>query len=580
MASERLLLRALLLLSLAAPGCRGAPPERPTPAPAAAASSAPARPSRVVLSIVGTNDLHGHISALPWLGGYVANLRAARAADGGVLLVDAGDMFQGTLESNLVEGASVVDGYNALGYAAAAVGNHEFDFGPEGEAATARTPADDPRGALKALAKRATFPFLCANLQDSTTHAHPAWPHMPKTALVEIAGVKVGLVGVSTEHTAQTTIAANFRGLEMAPLAKTTATEATALRARGANVVVLLAHAGTKCHKFTGDAAADGCDMREEIVGVAEALPRGAVDVIVAGHTHAAVAHRLAGVPVVESYSYGRAFGRVDLVVERGAVTSATIHAPHDLCHGKPPAPDGADVGPCDAGSYEGKPVLADPRVKAAVLPGLAVAAKRRGELLGPVVSSPIPRSYDHPSPLGDLFADLLRDATRADVALMNGGGLRASVPAGPLTYGALFEAFPFDNRIARVKMTGKELRGLLTRHVRGAHGGILSVSGVRVVARCKQGKLDVDVTRDSGKPLGDTDELVVAMSDFLATGGDSLLVKAEHEGRTTIDETLARDAMVAELAKRRTLDPATFYDAARPRIALPDGRRPARCGH
>src|SRR5687767_109594 len=94
-------------------------------------------PPTITLSVVGTNDLHGGIlqrgdrGGLALLGGYVANLRAARERDGGaVLLLDAGDMFQGTLESNLNEGASVIAAYNTLRYAAAAVGNHDFDFGP------------------------------------------------------------------------------------------------------------------------------------------------------------------------------------------------------------------------------------------------------------------------------------------------------------------------------------------------------------------------------------------------------------------------------------------------------------------
>src|SRR5688572_5566906 len=107
------------------------------------------------LSIVGTNDLHGGIlqrgdrGGLALLGGYVANVRAARARDGGaVVLLDAGDMFQGTLESNLNEGSSVINAYNTLGYAAAAVGNHDFDYGPAGPPATPQKPDDDPRGAL------------------------------------------------------------------------------------------------------------------------------------------------------------------------------------------------------------------------------------------------------------------------------------------------------------------------------------------------------------------------------------------------------------------------------------------------
>ena len=93
-------------------------------------------PDLVTLSIIGTNDLHGRIfprngrGGLAVLAGYVNNLRAVRKADGGaVLLIDAGDTFQGTAESNLTEGAVVIDAYNALGYAAAAIGNHDFDFG-------------------------------------------------------------------------------------------------------------------------------------------------------------------------------------------------------------------------------------------------------------------------------------------------------------------------------------------------------------------------------------------------------------------------------------------------------------------
>jgi 2',3'-cyclic-nucleotide 2'-phosphodiesterase (5'-nucleotidase family) len=91
----------------------------------------------VTLSIVGTSDLHGvalpknsRFGGLPLLAGYVNNLRAARASDGGtVVLIDSGDTFQGDVESNLSEGALIVDAYNTMGYAAEAIGNHDFDFG-------------------------------------------------------------------------------------------------------------------------------------------------------------------------------------------------------------------------------------------------------------------------------------------------------------------------------------------------------------------------------------------------------------------------------------------------------------------
>ena len=111
---------SLCLCAALALGCASSP--RATPAGA----------RELTLTVVGTSDLHGRVEMLPWLGGHLRVLRAMR--EGAVLLVDAGDMFQGTIASNTDEGATVLAAYNALGYNAAAVGNHEFDYGPEGDA--------------------------------------------------------------------------------------------------------------------------------------------------------------------------------------------------------------------------------------------------------------------------------------------------------------------------------------------------------------------------------------------------------------------------------------------------------------
>lgn len=298
----------------------------------------------VILSIVGTNDLHGGVrprdgrGGLAMLGGYLKNLRAVRARDGGaVLLIDAGDMFQGTLESNLGEGSSVVAAYNALGYTAAAVGNDEFDFGPVGAAATPRTPADDPRGALKARAGEARFPFLAANLIDTGTGAAVRWPNVQPTAVVQSAGVRVGIVGVMTRGALTATIASNVVGLSIAPLADAIRTHATALRAQGAQVVVVTAHAGSRCSQFDRPEDLSSCDRDGEIFAVARGLPRGLVDAIVAGHSHAPIGHQVEGIPITEAYSSGRAFGRIDLTIDRaaGSVINRRSFPPVDLVAGE-----------------------------------------------------------------------------------------------------------------------------------------------------------------------------------------------------------------------------------------------------
>src|SRR5205814_8648357 len=259
--------------------------------------AAAAPPSSVIISIVGTNDLHGHLEALPRLGAYVANLRRARAREGGgVVLLDGGDIFHGTLDSNLNEGAAAVTAYNALRYDAVAIGNHEFDFGPVGPAHTPIAPGDDPQGALKARAAEARFPFLAANLVDATTGKPPAWPNVHATTMVDVGAVKVGVIGLANAGTASITLPANFAGLRALPLAPAVVAEAKELRRRGAVAVVVVAHVGGACTQFTRADDLSSCNGDSEIFQLARALPAGTIDAIVAGHTHAGIAHRVGGI--------------------------------------------------------------------------------------------------------------------------------------------------------------------------------------------------------------------------------------------------------------------------------------------
>jgi 2',3'-cyclic-nucleotide 2'-phosphodiesterase (5'-nucleotidase family) len=262
--------RALPVALLLAACASATAPGAEAPAPRAAEAARP-----ITLSVVSTNDLHGRIQALPRIGGFVANLRRAREADGGgTLLLDSGDMFQGELASNLTEGAAVVDAYNLLGYAAAAVGNHEFDLGPVGPASFPR-PGDDPRGALLARAAQAKYPLLAANLIDTRT-GHPfTAPNLVPSTIREVAGVKVGLVGALTLETTQSVLASVFAGLELAPLAASIAREAERVRAGGATVVIVVAHAGGECKRFENPDDLSSCDAGAEIFGVANAPPEG-----------------------------------------------------------------------------------------------------------------------------------------------------------------------------------------------------------------------------------------------------------------------------------------------------------------
>ena len=538
-------------------------------------ASAPARTKapvdRRVISIVGTNDLHGYIAALPLLGGYLANLRAARAADGGgVLLLDAGDMFQGTLESNPVEGASVVRGYNALGYQAAAVGNHEFDFGPEGTGVPA--PGANLRGALFARAREAHFPLLAANVVDGATGKPLAAPNLRPSALIEVAGTRIGVVGVTTSETPRTTRPRFFAGLSVEPLAATIEREARALRASGATVVIAVAHSGAECARFDNPDDLTSCKGSDEIFEVARALTPGLVDAIVAGHTHALVAHRVGGIPIIEARDHGRALGRIDLVIDRvtGHVVEHRLYPPRFLCATRDAEP------PCPALPYEGAPVAEDRHVAAAIAPDLERAARRGAEPVGVTLAGPIARGQGETA-LGNLFTDLMREARpQADLALTHSGGLRADLPAGALLYRGLFETEPSDNTLAFVRLTGRQLADILSENLRQTFTGLLSLSGVRAAARCDGGALRVALTRANGRRIADDESLLVVTNSFLATGGTKVLRPETATGIET--DPPVRD-VVAEVLRRKggRLEPRALLDPAAPRFAYP-GPLPVRC--
>jgi 2',3'-cyclic-nucleotide 2'-phosphodiesterase (5'-nucleotidase family) len=535
---------------------------------------------RITLSIVGTTDLHGFVfprgdrDGLALLGGYVKNLREARRADGGaVLLLDAGDTYQGGIESNLSEGAIVVDAYNAMGYAAAAIGNHEFDFGAADGSGARESLGTDPRGAIKAIAARAAFPVLAANLIDDETARPVEWPNVHRSTMVTTLGVKVGVVGVMTINAMRATLPVNVHGLHVAPLAPAIATEAAALRNAGATVVVVTAHAGGSCAQFDDPADLITCDQGSEIFEVARSLPHGLVDAIVAGHTHDGLAHEVNDIAIVEGFALGHAFSRVDLTIDRGTgrVVARRPFAPRDLCARQDC--DSAEGRTLPLAQYEGQEVRPDPAVDAAMAPALARVRQLQATPLGVVLDTPISRAGDLESALGNLFADALRESVRgADVAINNNsrGGLRTDLPAGPLTFGRLYDVFSFDNRLARLTISGGDLRQLFADEIRRGRRGALGISGVRVLATCAADGLHVEIVRGS-ETVTDQDRLTVVTMDSLAGGPVFGPIARFERAEVTVSAPVVREVVEEWFrARKGALRADQFLDPDRPRWVNP----------
>jgi 2',3'-cyclic-nucleotide 2'-phosphodiesterase (5'-nucleotidase family) len=454
------------------------PRPNPTPLPV---------PRGRTLRIIATNDFHGSFEPRPDSAGvrrggaaYVASVIAraraecARAASCASVLLDGGDMFQGTAPSNRTYGSTVVDLYNALGYAAAALGNHEWDWG---------------RDSLRARMRQAKSPVLGANVRYADGR-DVDW--IPDDTLLRVGSLAVGVIGVSTVETPRTTMAVNVADLRFVDPVPVVNARARALRARGADAVIVVAHAGAFCDR--AEAAAPGCNG--EIIELARGITE-RVDAIVSGHTHSLVNTRVNGIPIVQARSNGRAVGVIDIPLGGGEANVAV-----------------RDVLP----DSESPDAAVEAQVNRVVA---AVAA----EMSRPVaqIAEPLRRSGRQYA-LGNLVADAQRAAGKADVAVMNNGGIRADLQAGQATYGNLFEIQPFGNTLYRLTVRGRDLRAYLERLV-GRDDLNAHVSGVSVVylpAKPPGSRIST-VTMADGKPLRDDATYTLVLSNFLLGGGDGL---------------------------------------------------------
>jgi 2',3'-cyclic-nucleotide 2'-phosphodiesterase (5'-nucleotidase family) len=436
------------------------------------------------LRIIATNDFHGALEPRPDASGvkrggaaYVATaLNRARSEclpGCETILLDAGDLSQGTLASNLSYGRPVIEYYNRMGYAASALGNHEFDWGVD---------------TLRARMRQATFGIFGANVRD-TAGRDVKW--IPNDTIVTRGRIKVGIIGVSTVATPTTTRAANVVGLRFDDPAPIVDSIGKVLRRRGANFVVVIAHAGAGCGR-DGTGACNG-----EIIDLARKL-KTKVDAIVSGHTHTLVNTEVNGIPIVQARSSGRAIDILDL-------------------------PIGPDVG--RAVRHEVRELAVD-TIKP--FPPVAAIVRRAVARVAPLVNrhvTTIPTTLARQGPqypLGNLIADSQRWAGKGDVAIMNNGGIRTELRAGEATYGSLFEIQPFGNNLYSLTMTGEQLRGLLEEMLK-KNPVDDHVSGLTIKYDPSRptGSRIVSATMADGTPLSDTREYSVIVNDFLATGGE-----------------------------------------------------------
>jgi len=526
-----------------------ATPSPSSAAPAPAASMAPGKPAPqgpppVEVQLLALNDLHGALEPPSGSGGRVQVDAAGTTVNAGgvehlssqlaelsreakkknTITVAAGDLIGASpLLSAAFHDEPTIEALNLAGLDYASVGNHEFDEGADELLRIQEGGCHPTDGCADGTPyEGADFQYLSANAFRTATGA----PLLPPYAIHRVQGVQVGFIGMTLEGTKDIVSQQGVAGLGFADEADTANRYARELRSKGVEAIVVLLHEGAV---QTGANAWDvnGCSgIDGPLVDIVERMDS-AIDVVVSGHTHQAYNCDLDGRLVTSASSNGRLVTDIDLQVDRRSGDIVRAEAENVVV-------DRGEKDPAQTDLIARYREALGP-IATSVVGETAQALTRAQETLYSTPTSTGVVATLGESVLGNVIADAQLAATDdeegAVAALMNPGGVRADLDAGPVTYEEAFTVQPFANNLVTLDLTGAQLQCVLEQqfavdkvlypsaslHYTVATGGTTApvadpCSGTRVV--------DSSVTL-GGKPVVADATYRITVNNFLAGGGD-----------------------------------------------------------
>ncbi len=476
----------------------------------------------VYLNILHTNDVHGGIAPREasfmnpdfppgigggaWIATYVNKVREDCLENGEFcLLIDAGDIWQGTPVGNYNSGEFMMEWMNSMGYDMMTLGNHDFDHGAE--------------NALQ-KAELADFPVICTNFtQVDGVIPEPLLPYI----FMDIGGVNVAFVGVTTSDTYGLVDPELLEGYLITPEKEAVEIALEEVYSQGAEVVILVSHLGQppdperytarvyeaweNGEEYTKDFAYNSAELSCMIEGI---------DFIVSGHTHVGLrepwVNPLTHTIVVQGYANGTGIGHIRIAIdtETGSIVG------YDM-------PDGEEYV-----SLMHDRFWPDQEQLEYVNGFREIAEAGMDEVIGHAVTE-IPRGgAEHP--LGRLMSDAIRIATNSDVGLLNRGGIRAAIPRGPITPRIIFTSIPFEEDLYTLEVTGSELLEILETGMQGRRRD-MEISGFtcnRNQAIEEGNKIEEPMI--NGAPLDPDAVYTLTTTGYLAQGNVGYGIMLEHD--------------------------------------------------
>jgi 5'-nucleotidase / UDP-sugar diphosphatase len=508
-------------------------------------------PSTVKLTVLHTNDHHGRfwknndgeygMAARKTL---LDSVRAeVKAAGGHTLLLDGGDVNTGVPESDTQDAEPDFKGMKLLGYDAMTFGNHEFD---------------KPLSVLAKQIAWAGFPMLSANIyKDGKRFAKPY-------EVFDRGGLKIAVVGLTTDDTNKMVDPVNIAGIEFRKPAREAAALMPELKSH-AHVVIAATHMGHYTNGARGVNAEGDVEMAREVKGF---------DLIVGGHSQNPVCmtaentrndayqpggackpDQQNGAWIVQAHEWGKYVGRADFEYAGGQLqlihyTLIPINLKKTV-----KAADGKDQKVFATQEIKEDPVTLE-FLKPYQDKGRAaldvVVGHSDGKLEG---ERAVVRAQ--PTNLGVFIATVLQQRAKADLAIMNAGGIRDSLPAGALTYKDVIKVQPFGNMLAYVDFSGKELMDYLNAAAKmtAGAGAFAQFSGVQLVI--EGAAVKSAMVKGAAIDLGKTYRM--ALNSFQANGGDGYPKLANHPGYVNtgfVDADVMREYLSRNGIKAASFEP------------------------
>lgn len=450
----------------------------------------PAHAQNIEINIYSINDFHGALRpridapGISILAGAIHDLTKDNSNN---IIVAAGDLFGTTTDAKDTDGISTVMAMNKLGVECISIGNHEFDYAPD---------------IVKRQMQLANFPFMAANVKGGSTK-------FQKYKIVTRNGIKVAFIGMITPETKLTTAKANTIGLEFLDPDAVLPGYIREVRAQGAQIVILLAHMGSKQTK-NGEVQGEITKLLSSIQGL---------DAVITGHTHELVAGVYCNIPVVQAKCYGQAIAQLKILYSTTANKIIKIE-PTAIAVTKNNFPPDIQMG-------------------AFIQPYLDAATTKYNTTIA-INDQALTNNRFQESTIANYFLDLVRVHTKSDIAMLNGGAVRKDyIAAGPFSMANLIDIFPFSNRMIKLEITGENILKALNYGIVHPKYGFLRTSGliIQYDSQLPIGKQVLSATLTNGKRIQADTYYTLVIPDFMADGGDGYNMLQNYQSKEVLAE-------------------------------------------